>query len=430
MDTLSKCLDMAAVAVESVMCFVFTASFMKEKRLKSYSLLIVLAVLFQTLADYVTIGVKVYSALRFAIFLGMVLFVQFFMYRKDYSKILMITITYFLFLTLIDYSTVAWMTYFSGMEFSYFQKMTNFRMFGTVVSKGVLLFSVVLMEEKFRGLKQLKRKHLLSLFLINISMLFFALYMFQNFMQRNRIYVSEIAMFLLLMLIELLCFYSFSSMVEKKEKEEKIGMLDMYNQMLQKSLDKEKVSFDLWSGKIHDYKNHVLYMMELLDTGDYEKLKQYMQEETGTLEHQSQHIDSGYKGIDAIISSKMYYASQQNIHMFTNIVIPRGLPLEEKAMVTILGNLLDNAIRAELQSGKKLIEIDITYMKENLYIKIINHKEPGNIDFEVSSKEDNMWHGIGLRSVKHEVEKQNGDFKLLQQSDQVIAMVVLYEIVK
>lgn len=67
-------------------------------------------------------------------------------------------------------------------------------------------------------------------------------------------------------------------------------------------------------------------------------------------------------------------------------------------------------------------------MKENIYIKIVNHKQPGKIDFEISGKENQTWHGIGLRSVKQQVKKLNGDFKLIQQSDKVIAMVVIYEV--
>lgn len=114
--------------------------------------------------------------------------------------------------------------------------------------------------------------------------------------------------------------------------------------------------------------------------------------------------------------------------MYCNIGLPSGLLLDEMAMVTILGNLLNNSIRAEISSKEKFIEIHINYMKENIYIKIVNHKQPGEIDFDISSKEDPAWHGIGLRSVKQQVKKLNGDFKLIQKSNKVIAMVVIYEV--
>lgn len=428
MDIVYRLLDTMAVAIEVVMCFVFVATFMKENKIRNHFILLLFAVFLNVVIDYMTISVQVYSVFRFILFIGTELLVQFLIYHKGYGKILVLTVTYMLVLALIDYSTVAVMTYFSGMEFIYFQKMTLFRIYGTVISKVFLLASIIFIQKKLQGLKRLKRIHLIFLFAISGFIMFFAFYMFQNFMQRNQILGSETTMFLLLLLIEMLSFYSFSAMVGNKEKEEKLNSLNLYNNMLQKSLEEEKSSFDLWSGRVHDYKNHVVYMLELLETKEYGKLKKYMEEETGNLKYQSDYIQSGYKEIDVIVSSKKVYAKSQGIHMYCNIGIPSGLPLDEMAMVTILGNLLDNSIRAEMSSKEKFIEIDINYMKENIYIKIVNHKQPGKIDFETSSKENQTWHGIGLRSVKQQVKKLNGDFKLIQQSDKVIAVVVIYEV--
>lgn len=429
MDIVYRLLDTVAVAVEGIMCFVFVASFMKENKIRNHFIMLtMIAVFLNVMVNYMTISVEVYSVFRLVLFTGTVLLAQFLIYRKEYDRILVLTVTYMLFLVLIDYSTVAIMTRLSGMEFNYFQKMTSFRVYGTIVSKVFLLVSVIFIQKKLPGLKRLKRVHLICLFAISSFILIFAFYMFQNFMQRNQILGSETTMFLLLLLVEMLSFYSFSVMVGNKDKEEKLKLLNLYNNMLQKSLEEEKVSFDLWSGRLHDYKNHVVYMLGLLETKDYEKLKKYLQEEAGNLKYQSDYVWSGYKSIDVIISSKIVYARSQGIHMFCNIGLPSGLPLDEMAMVTILGNLLDNAIRAEVQSKERLIEVDISYMKENIYIKIVNHKQPEEIDFETSSKENQIWHGIGLRSVKQQVKKLNGDFKLIQQSDKVIAVVVIYEV--
>lgn len=59
-------------------------------------------------------------------------------------------------------------------------------------------------------------------------------------MQRNQILGSETTMFLLLLFIEMLSFYSFSAMVGNKDKEEKLKLLNLYNNMLHKSLEEEK----------------------------------------------------------------------------------------------------------------------------------------------------------------------------------------------
>jgi len=118
MDIVYRLLDAMAVVIEVVMCFVFVATFMKENKIRNHFELILIAVFLNVLIDFMTIFVQVYSVFRIILFIGTELLVQFLTYRKGYGKILVLTVTYILILSLIDYSTVAVMTYFSGMELS------------------------------------------------------------------------------------------------------------------------------------------------------------------------------------------------------------------------------------------------------------------------------------------------------------------------
>lgn len=426
-------LDLVAVIIEVTMCFVFVMSFIDEKVTKKYVIGIIVANVLDIIFNYVTVQIKVYSVSKLIVYIGVVLIIQCLVFRAYYDRIAVMTITYMLFLTLIDYSTVAIMTYWRGLEFSYFQKMTLFRIYGTMISKITLLIIVILIRKRLIGLRKLQRNYLIALFGISASILMFAFYIFHNFMKRNYILGSETMMFILLFVIEVMAFFSLNIIMEKKENEGKISLLNLYNNMLELSLEEEKHSFDLWSRQIHDYKNHVIYMQELLKTKEYEKLENYMQNETGILKNQSSFVQSGYKGIDAILNSKILYAKSMDIHTFCNIAIPKGLLLNEEALVTILGNLLDNAIRAEQHINnkkKKLIEINMYYMKENVYIKIVNQKGKEKINFEKSDKEDKQWHGIGLKSVRQQIKKMNADFKLIQKDETVIAIIVIYDLMR
>lgn len=413
--------------IEMAMCFLFVSSFV-EVDIKKHCVGIVTTILIYIFFNYITMQIAVYSICRLLVYMVIAFFAQFLFYRKYYDRIIVMTISYMLFFTLIDYSTVAVMSYLSGMELKYFQETALFRICGTVTSKVLLLVSVLFIRRNVTGLKKLQRCHLFFILGISGTILLFAFCIFDNSMHRNHIFVSETMMFILLWMIEVLSIYSLAAMAEKNEKEEKLQLLYLYNQMLQNSLDEEKNNFDLWSGRVHDYKNRMLYMLELLKTEEYEQLEKYIQEETGILKNQSVYIQSGYKGIDIVINSKIMYAQSQHIHLFCNINLPSDLLLDERAMITILGNLLDNAIQAESIMDKKYIEVNITYMKENICIKIVNHKEDGEINFKTSSKENAKWHGIGLRSVRQQIKKLHGDFKLMQDEDKVISMVVLYGI--
>lgn len=425
--------DLVAVIIEVTMCFVFVMAFIDKNVTKKYVIGIIAANILEIVFNYITVQIKVYSVSKSIVYVGIVLIIQCWVFREYYDRIAVMSITYMLFLTLIDYSTVAIMTYLSRLEFSYFQKMTIFRIYGTLISKMILLTVVILIRKKLTGLKKLQRNYLIALFGISGSILMFAFYLFHNFMKRNYILGSETIMFILLLVIEIMAIFSLNFIIEKKENEKKLSLLNLYNNMLELSLEEEKHSFSMWSRQIHDYKNHVIYMQELLKTKEYEKLEEYMQNETGILKTQSPYVQSGYKGIDAILNSKILYAKSKDIHTVCNITIPKGLSLNEDALVTILGNLLDNAIRAEQSldyEKKKLIEINMCYMKENIYIKIVNQKGKEMINFEKSDKEEKQWHGIGLKSVREEIKKMNADFRLIQKDENVIAIIVIYDVIK
>lgn len=427
MDVVCRLMEILAVVIEIGMCFVYVASFLKDVTLKDHRVGVLITILFEILFNDITMRIEVYSICRLIVYFGIVIFTQCLFYRKYYTRIVVMTVNYVLFLVLDDYITVVLMSYLSGAELLYFKAMTLYRIYATIIAKSLLVISVLLIRKKMPELKKLQRRHLFIILGITGTTLLYALYIFEHFMQRNFVLGSETMLFFLLWVMEILLIYSFAAIAESSRKEEKLQLMNLYNQMLQKSLDEEKDSFDLWSGRVHDYKNHVIYMLELLKTKEYQQLENYMQEEAGILNHQSAYVQSGYKGIDVIINSKMVYAQSQGIHLFCNINLPADLLLDEGAMVTILGNLLDNAIQAEQHMREKFIEVNISYKKGNLYIKIVNHKEEEKIDFQTSNKEDSQWHGIGLRSVKHQIKDLQGDFKLIQEKDKVISMVVLYD---
>ncbi len=117
------------------------------------------------------------------------------------------------------------------------------------------------------------------------------------------------------------------------------------------------------------------------------------------------------------------YAQGQGIHPIYNINIPQGLQIDNLLIASILGNLLDNAIRASAQTEEKYFEINISYIFESLNIKVFNGVCCDKIDFEKSSKKESKVHGIGISSVKENVKKLSGTFSITQDKNIVKAVV-------
>lgn len=83
-------------------------------------------------------------------------------------------------------------------------------------------------------------------------------------------------------------------------------------------------------------------------------------------------------------------------------------------MVSLFGNLLDNAIEAceRMKGGDRWIQIQISRQKEILNIEISNSiekvPEEKNEEF-ISSKENKKLHGYGMKSVRRIVERYTGE---------------------
>lgn len=90
---------------------------------------------------------------------------------------------------------------------------------------------------------------------------------------------------------------------------------------------------------------------------------------------------------------------------------------------TILGNLLENAVRGAEESEEKYLMLQIDVEKGGLYIRVENsYKEKEN----KNSHLDSSRHGIGLESVKRMVEMKNGEVQIEKAEGRFRVFVFLY----
>ena len=117
------------------------------------------------------------------------------------------------------------------------------------------------------------------------------------------------------------------------------------------------------------------------------------------------------KLIDLILYNKVIEMHDKNIEDKLDILIQENCNIEDVDLVTLLFNLIDNAIDAceEIESYKYIcIKM---YEKYNcLYLEVINSKDI-NVDQSSlkTTKEDTMNHGIGVSIIKNIVKKYKGD---------------------
>lgn len=179
----------------------------------------------------------------------------------------------------------------------------------------------------------------------------------------------------------------------------------------------------------HDMKNH-FYAITSMIGDENEEVKKYIGNIAEKIEKNEIYCSTGNVALDSVINYKLSKASEQNIQIYSNITIPSNIREGVEDLVTIIGNLLDNAIEAcENLTEEKYLEIKMKYKQGTMFIEVKNRYDgivkmrSGKI---ATKKEDKTLHGIGLKSVESAVNNHNGTMKVDFNEKEFQVNVMLY----
>lgn len=171
-------------------------------------------------------------------------------------------------------------------------------------------------------------------------------------------------------------------------------------------------------------------LREISETEDFSQLKEYLAEIEKKTEEQTVFSNTGNLIIDSIINSKLNEAVGKDISVSAHVMLPADVKINTDDIVVILGNLLDNAIEAcERTSTDKRLEMMLKF-EDGCVILSVRNSFDGNMnrkgDVFVSLKSDKSLHGIGLQSVRHTVEKHNGEMQISTTKNIFSVDAILY----
>ena len=180
----------------------------------------------------------------------------------------------------------------------------------------------------------------------------------------------------------------------------------------------------------HDWRNRLQVLRQISETEDISQLKEYLAEIEKKTKEQTVFSNTGNLIIDSILNSKLSEAIEKNITVSAHVMLPADVIINTDDMVVILGNLLDNAIEAcERLSTDKRLELMLKF-EDGCIIVSVRNSFDGNINRKgnvlVSLKSDKALHGIGLQSVRHTVEKYNGEIKISALNNIFSVDAILY----
>ncbi len=166
----------------------------------------------------------------------------------------------------------------------------------------------------------------------------------------------------------------------------------------------------------HDYHNHLLVMQEFVKTRSYDQLETYLGQLNQNYEQVERAVNTGCTALDAIIYNKMILAKHHGISFTSEVMLTKPIAVSDLNLSSILGNLLDNALEANLRLAPDMrengfIHLYITTEKQMALLSISNYYD-GKILYQNgrlrTHKKDFTEHGIGLSRVEKLLQQENG----------------------
>ncbi|MDE7277792.1 MAG: ATP-binding protein [Lachnospiraceae bacterium] len=213
----------------------------------------------------------------------------------------------------------------------------------------------------------------------------------------------------------ILCVSIFYFVIWRLEKEEELQWMQLSRERVQNQMDmyhNMQKSYERQRRLLHDYSNQLQCIQEMLVHGGAEETLKYLSGLTGNLKKSVYYVNTNNMIVNVVLNRKYQDALEKGIVMTMSVNDLSGITISEEGIVTLLVNLLDNAVEAcEKLVDHKVIQFKMVLEAEELILSVRNPvKEPVKIKDNriVTSKHDKDLHGIGLLNVETVVRQNNG----------------------
>lgn len=231
--------------------------------------------------------------------------------------------------------------------------------------------------------------------------------------QTNLTKVEAVGSVSLLFAVNIIAFYLYDSLAENYIKKSKLALLQKENELYSRQCEIMQSSTEDLQAFRHDMSNQLIILNHLLEEGKDEEARRQLDQLSHFIKGKVIYSTSGNTIIDGLVNYKLQSVASENIKVETEIVVPEQLNIDIADFITLLGNLLDNALEAlkKVDREQRILTIKIMFSQERLIGRITN-TYCGEIylkdDKILTSKKEKQKHGYGLSNVEKIIKKYNG----------------------
>ncbi len=301
--------------------------------------------------------------------------------------------------------------------------------YGLIIMR-VLSYVVVLVLNNFKNIKKgesMPTSYWFCIALIPAASVYLILLILQSSSLTVQQVISCVA---LIFLINFAVFYLYDVVTTALSDKMKNLLIMEQNKYYDKQLETMKSALLTTKAIRHDLKNHMISIQSLVENGDKKESLNYISEIMNDIGARKDYSDSGNTVIDSVINFKFQEAEQRKIRTSLDLKVPDDLGIDSFDMTVILGNLLDNAIKAASKvENDPFISLNMRYDKGRLMIQLDNpyigeiNEQQGDL---VTTEADKENHGFGLQSIRKVIQKYNGTMDIDYQDHLFSISLLLY----
>ena len=369
----------------------------------------------------------IYEGFLSLVFVGIYFLYALIFLRGDvYSKLFISGFINSIVYSLALFSSLCVSLLFSGNNYELYD-MTMDRVAAVIISKS-LLFIVCAILLKFRFCYIVKKKDVILLITMPVIIELSTVGMMQVFLINVNFTRELLLASVGVMLAHFLTYYIFIKLNKDTERETELVKLQQRVDNDKKNARDIEELYGKVCGTHHDLFLHFSTVSRLLDE-DPDKARAYIKDVThNQLDTIKTLIKTGNDCFDAIANAKIALCEKHRI--VTRIYVKKdslnGLSRDE--IVTLFGNLLDNAIEASKDSKRKIIRLDVRADDGFLSILMKNTIDKSVLDANSelrTTKKEKAYHGFGVKNIKRIIDKYNGFIDYYEEDGYFVCDIML-----
>lgn len=244
--------------------------------------------------------------------------------------------------------------------------------------------------------------------IVSMSVLLFLLFFFDAFVIPEPYFLLFVALILICLLTAALDIFNAFP----------VSRLGMKNDSLTDALTSVEALNNELRSQRHDFLNHLQVVYSLIEMDEYDEAHDYIDHVYTDIHRVSGTLKTSHASINAILQAKIVMCTEKGIAVDTDIKTSLSqLPIESWELCRILGNLLDNAVKALEETKEPRIHIEMSETLQNYSIVVANNgpairPEFWHKIFEAGFSTSGTGHGMGLAICKSIVQGCNGTLKV------------------